>query len=187
EPGSIRYARDFARARAASSEQPGMNRLYVVEPTPTITGAVADHRLRMRRSEIESLARAIGTRMAVVRDEETPPAAREKWIDAVIADLQAHRGTSLVIAGRSQPPVVHAIAHAMNQALGNVGKTVVYSEPVATQTGSQLDGLRELVADITAGRVDSLIILGGNPVYSAPADLGLARAMQEKVRLAIRL
>ena len=155
---------------------------------PTSTGARADHRLPARPSDIEAIARAI----AVI---STPPGARGaaalrqigqsfdagvvKWIAAVAKDLQAHRGSSLVIAGDGQPPVVHALAHAMNAALGNAGRTVVYTDPVEAEPVDQLQSLRDLVDDMNAGSVDALVIIGGNPVYTAPVDLPFADAMNK--------
>ncbi|PYR41643.1 MAG: molybdopterin oxidoreductase, partial [Acidobacteria bacterium] len=102
-----------------------------------------------------------------------------KWIDAVAEDLQAHRGSSLVVAGDGQPPAVHALAHGINQALGNVGKTVVYTQSVEAEPTNQLDSLRDLVADMNAGKVDVLVIVGGNPVYTAPADFRFAEALNK--------
>ena len=100
--------------------------------------------------------------------------------------LRAHRGSSLVIAGDGQPAAVHALAHAMNDALGNVGRTVVYTEPVEARPVDQLQSLRELVDDMNGGAVDLLLIVSGNPVYNAPADLKFADAMG-KVRLRVHL
>src|SRR5207247_10162562 len=97
------------------------------------------------------------------------------WIRAVAADLWQHRGASLVVAGRQQPPLVHALEQAMNDVLGNVGRTVVYTAPVAAQPVDQLASLRTLVEDMAAGRVELLVILGGNPVYTAPVDLAFAQ------------
>ena len=94
------------------------------------------------------------------------------------AGSAAHRGASVVIPGDHQSPAVHALAHAMNAALGNVGKTVFYTDPVDANPVNQTDSLKELVADMRAGKVDMLFILGGNPVYDAPADLGFADALK---------
>jgi molybdopterin-containing oxidoreductase family iron-sulfur binding subunit len=123
-PGSLRYARDFAGRR-----NPGrMNRLYVFESGPTITGSRADHRLALKPSEIDSVARHLASATGAVRRADALPAistTAAKWIDAVARDLQAHRGASIVIAGESQPADVHALVHAMNEALGNAGRTVI--------------------------------------------------------------
>jgi len=107
-------------------------------------------------------------------------------MDAVAKDLAAHRGSSLVIAGDGQPPAAHALAHVMNQALGNAGKTVVYTDPVEAAPIDQLQSIRDLAKDMAAGAVEALIILGGNPVYTAPVDLKFADAMN-KVPLRVHL
>ena len=134
EPGSLAYARQFIRRRrVARSNDPGgragqvsLNRLYVAEATPTITGAMADSRLPVRSGRIMQLALAmLGQASAPLTDEES------RWVRQVQESLEGLRGRSLVIAGDSQPPAVHAIAYAMNDALGNVGATVRYVQPVA--------------------------------------------------------
>ena len=104
---------------------------------------------------------------------------KNKEIAAIAKDLQAHKGACLVIAGDYQPPAVHALAHAMNQALGNVGKTVRYTDSIEGNPTDHQDSLRQLVADMNAGKVETLFILGGNPVYSAPADLDFAAALRK--------
>src|SRR5262249_22734218 len=101
-----------------------------------------------------------------------------KMIAAITRDLQGHRGASVVIPGDHQPPAVHALAHSLNAALGNVGKTVFYTDPVNANPVNQTESLKELVADMRGGRVDVLIILGGNPAYDAPADFGFADALK---------
>jgi len=185
-PGALRYARDFsARRRPENAER--MNRLYAIETMPTSTGARADHRLPARPSEIGAIARAIADASGTpVPKGPGLPAAQQKFVDAVARDLQAHRGKSLVIAGDTQPPAVHALAHAMNQALGNVGKTVVYTQTAEAEPVNQLESLRDLAADMSAGKVDLLVIIGGNPVYSAPVDLKFADAMS-KVQTRVHL
>src|SRR5207248_3102779 len=90
------------------------------------------------------------------------------------------------VTGETQPPYVHALAHALNQALGNIGATVTYHEPVEAQPVDQMASLRELVHDMESGRVEVLLILGGNPVYTAPVDLNFAKALEE-VAVSIRL
>ena len=193
--GSLRYARDFAARR--NPEQPErMNRLYAVETVPTSTGARADHRLPLKPSEIArvalAIAGAVGAGGAGEGNVAQPPSqgfgapAVQKWIDAVAKDLRDHRGRSVVIAGDSQPAVVHALAHAMNGALGNAGRTVVYMQTAEAEPVDQLASIRDLVADMNAGKVDLLVIIGGNPVYTAPVDLAFASAMG-KVQLRAHL
>jgi molybdopterin-containing oxidoreductase family iron-sulfur binding subunit len=189
-PGSLRHAKDFsARRRPELGER--MNRLYAVEAMPSMTGARADHRLPAKPSEIEAIAAAIlggigGTGRTGGTGAQPFRPAVQKWIDAVAKDLAAHRGTSLVIAGDHQPPSVHAVAHAMNAALGNAGQTVVYTQPAEAEPVDQLASIRDLVADMNAGKVDVLVIVSGNPVYTAPADLQFADALG-KVQLRAHL
>ncbi|HEX6288776.1 MAG TPA: TAT-variant-translocated molybdopterin oxidoreductase [Herpetosiphonaceae bacterium] len=181
DPGSLRYAREFIDKRRVSSGQNEMNRLYVVESTPTITGAMADHRLRLRASQIESFARAIAQQVGVAEagGGTVPSEVPAEWLAALARDLQQSRGRSIVLAGDWQPPIVHALAHAMNQALGNVGTTVQYTAPVESSPVDQMQSLRELVGDMAAGRVRTLIILGGNPVFTAPVDLNFRDALRQ--------
>ena len=170
--GTTRYARDFAKRRDPDSGN--MSRFYAIESTPTATGAKADHRLPVKASDIEGLLRSL-----VGEGHPLNRAADQfAFMLAVEKELKAHPGTSVVIAGDHQPPVVHALAHALNAQLGNVGKTVFYTDPVLATTASQNDSIKDLVADMRAGKVDLLIILGGNPVYDAPADLGFADALK---------
>ncbi len=172
-PGHIRYAREFSRRRKLNSPNDTMNRLYVVEPTPSVTGATADHRLPLRASEVELFARALAAKLGL-GGSAALPAEAEKLLDAVAKDLQKHKGASLVVAGEQQPAEVHALAHAINAALGNVGTTLYYTEPVEAKPVSHLESLRELCSDIDAGKVDTLLILGVNPVYTAPHDFDFA-------------
>ena len=177
-PAMPRAVRDFASRRRAENT----NRLYVVEATPSLTGARADHRRPMGPVEIEAFARAV----AVATGALAGAAPTDPFVEAVAADLKAHRGSGLVLAGESQPPSVHALAHAINEALGNAGKTVTYSEPVAAGPSNQAAALGELVRDMELGRVSTLVIVDGNPVFNAPADLDFAKAMG-KVALRIHL
>jgi MoCo/4Fe-4S cofactor protein with predicted Tat translocation signal len=191
--GNVRYAHDYADRRRLSEEKRDMNRLYVVESTVTTTGSVADHRLPVKPSEIESIARVLAAKLGApgAGSASTP---HDNWVNAVANDLRGKRGASIVIAGDTQPPVVHALAHAMNQALGNVGSTVLYTEPVEGNPADGNASIKELAADLDAGRVDTLLILGGNPVFTAPADLAFRDKLlakddtgKDKVRLRIHL
>jgi molybdopterin-containing oxidoreductase family iron-sulfur binding subunit len=191
-PGSIRYQKDFASRRRVTDERKEMNRLYAIESTPTLTGAKADHRLVLKAADIEGFTRQLagsvgagspsdpGSRPSTGsgrpealegRIPDPGGADRTKWVSAVAKDLQAHRGRSLVVAGDYQPASVHALAHAMNQALGNIGATVSYGASIEASPTDQAASLNDLVRAMDAGQVELLVILGGNPVFTAPADL----------------
>ncbi len=165
--GHLRYARDFMSRRKIRNGVKAMNRLYVAEGGMTNTGSVADHRIAVKPSQIEVIAREIlagNSANAVVQ--------------RVISDLHANAGASVVIAGDDQPAAVHAIAHAINTQLGNIGATVLVTDPIEVMPVNQTASLTELVRDMNAGRVQALIILGGNPVFDAPADLQFAKALE---------
>lgn len=176
-PGHVRYVHDFAAKRRLTGGSADMNRLYVVEAAPSNTGAKADERLAVRASEIPGIARAIAAGAGAGVAAPAAAGAHAAWIAALVADLKASGGRSIVLAGEQQPPEVHAIAHAINAALGNVGRTVLYIEPVAARAEVQRDSLRALVDEMRAGKVELLLIVGGNPVYDAPADLDFAGAL----------
>jgi len=203
-PGFVRYARDFmSRRKLAGTE---MSRFYMVESSPTTTGAKADHKLAVKQSEVEKIARALAAKVGAMpaliqiekpkrgivldgerdllrrmaeRSEELArlTAEQQKWVDVVAADLAQNRGKSLVVGGEFQSATVNALAHAINAALGNVGKTVTYTDPVEIDPVEHTQSIHDLADDINAGKVETLIILGGNPAYDAPADLKLQDAL----------
>jgi len=190
-PG-VRYAHDFVGARRGSDAQPDPGRLYVVECTPTLTGSFADHRYAVRFGEIEPIARALAQALGVSAAGAPASGASDARLlpgDALAAcarDLKQNAGRALVLVGDAQPPVVHAIAHAINEALGNVGRTVSYGAPIVALAAPQGESLRTLTEDMAAGHVDTLVMLGGNPVYNAPADLRFATQLA-KVAMSVHL
>jgi molybdopterin-containing oxidoreductase family iron-sulfur binding subunit len=209
-PGRLKDARAFAARREVEApvrefitgraEQAGqgaatMNRLYAIECTPTITGASADHRLAVAARDVDPIARAIARAAGASKADagKLPDhlSRHARWIEAVGRDLTRAKGRCVVIPGECQPKEVHALAHLINHALGNVGKTVEYLPRLDEGPADQFASLRELADDISAGRVDTLILLGVNPAYDAPADLKLAewldRGKAPKVPLKIHL
>ncbi len=177
-PFNLRYSRQFASRRRMESTETTPSRLYVVEPTHTVTGGRADHRLPLGASRVDSFARALAARVGVAGVSGQPPAGAEAFLEALAKDLLAHRGRSAVMVGDGQPAAVHAVAHAINQALGNAGETVVYLPTPEAAPSDQLEDMRTLVTDMNAGRVQMLMIIGeSNPVFSAPADLNFADAL----------
>ncbi len=183
-PGHIAYAKQFARRRKLDGPTDTMNRLYVLEPTPSVTGSSADHRLPVRSTDVELFARALAGKLGIGSGASVTGEAA-KWLDVIARDLQKERGASLVVAGEYQSAAVHALAHAINASLGNVGSTVYYTEPLgsdADNTGS----LGELCAEMAHGKVDLLLMLGGNPVYDAPHDFDFVNKLK-KVSTSIHL
>ena len=190
-PASVRYAADFAARRRVRGAQTAMNRLYVAESTVTPTGAKADHRLPVRAADIEAFAAAIAAGVGAQgidtsAGQQMANGPLGKWIAAVVKDLKQHRGASVVIPGEQQSPAVHVLAHAINDALGNFGKTVIHTDPLDPNPADDFESLRELVRDMRGGRVEMLVIIGGNPVYNAPADLDFTRSLS-KVKLRIHM
>jgi molybdopterin-containing oxidoreductase family iron-sulfur binding subunit len=169
ESGAVANARGFSAGRALAADGDGMNRLWVIESALTSTGASADHRLALPSGQIAAVAQALA-------GSGTPAGVPERWLAALRADLEANRGQSLLVAGRDQPPAVHAAALALNARLGNVGRTVTLHEPLDALLPSGAD-LAALVAAMGSGSVSTLVVLGGNPVYDAPADLAFADAI----------
>ncbi len=168
-PGSVRYAHDFISKRRLTGGSSEMNRLYCAESTLTVTGSKADHRLPLKASQIESLAREVAAQLGVSVPAAGPLSAEaRKFAAAVAKDLKAASGKGIVIAGEHQPASVHAIAHAINSTLGNAGATVVYTDPIETNPVNQWASISELIVDMNAERVDLLLIIGANPVYNAP-------------------
>ena len=182
-----RYKTDFGKARAFSEEKKEINRLYVVETTVSLMGAKADHRLAVKPSQMTEIAKAIAKALGVAGANSTYT-DNAAWIAAMANDLLAHKGKSVVVAGDNQSPVVHALAHAMNGILENAGKTVVYTEPMQQFADkTQIDQLRELIADIDAKRVKMLVILGGNPLYNTPADLKITGERIKEIPFRVHL
>ncbi len=196
-PGNTRYIRDFASRRNPDSGN--MNRLYVIESTPSSTGLKADHRLPVRASVFMSLLGELmfdfdgttGREMGTVGDlsAEQGGKAAKAFLTALGTDLGAHRGSSIILAGDHQPPAGSCgCACCLTTVLGNVGKTVFYTDPVSANPVNQTESIKDLVADMNTGKVDLLVILGGNPVYDAPADLNFADALKSsKVAMRVHL
>ncbi len=172
--GALRYARDFAAMRRKDE-----NRLYAVEPSPTNTGAAADHRLPLDAHLIEELALAIAAELGLPVRPPVDIDIHRPWIREVARDLQRGGRRSLVVTGEWQSVTTQLLVHAINDRLGAIGHTVEFTEPIEAPGPSGLTVLRELVESIDAGGIDLLIVAGVNPVYDAPVDLRFAEHMQK--------
>jgi molybdopterin-containing oxidoreductase family iron-sulfur binding subunit len=187
-PGAVRYAKDFAsRRRVADPEQAArMSRLYAVESVPTATSTVADHRLVLPPAEVARFVLALAARLGVAGASAPAGHGDEKfaaWVEEVAADLEAHRGAGLVIAGEHADREVQVLVHAINDSLGNLGTTVVLTDPVVDEAPAPF---AELLAEMEAGEVEVLLVLGANPVYGAGADQDVAAALA-RVGLCVHL
>ena len=186
-PASLRYARQFSARRRVQNGQTTMNRLYVAEPMPTPTGTKADHRISLRSNDIEEFAWALATALGLANGPKKGDNTDiYQAVGPIARDLQRNKGACLVIAGECQPPIVHALAHVMNDKLGNVGQTVIYTDPIEANPVDQAASLEELVKDLDEGTVDLLLILGGNPAFNAPVELGM-RDRLRKATLRVHL
>jgi molybdopterin-containing oxidoreductase family iron-sulfur binding subunit len=185
EPDAHVSIRRFVKGRRLTGSSDAMSRLYAAEALFTLTGANADHRLRLPASQVFNLAVQLAAKVTgeALRADDLPASLVDPhWLDECAKDLLAHKGAALVVAGHRQPLAVHLLAHAMNVALGGVGKTVTLHEAPEPTEGS----LADLAGALEAGAVDTLVILDSNPVYTAPADLEWPKTLR-KAKAVIRL
>jgi molybdopterin-containing oxidoreductase family iron-sulfur binding subunit len=199
-PGGVAYARAFAAQR--SPEHGKMSRIYCVESTPTALGTLADHRLALRSGFIKAVVAyldyAISEKARPLPElgpaQPKPDAAFlaepsiEKFLRVLVSDLLEphHLGKSLVAVGDHQHPEVHALVNRINALLGNAGNTVVYLEQPKSEGPPQLTAFRQLVEEMNADAVDTLLILGGKPVFTSPSDVDFRGALA-KVKHSIHL
>src|SRR5450755_3357800 len=190
-PAGLANARALTKGRVPDSGE--MNRVYAIESAVTLSGGISDHRLAVRSGLIKSVAAYLDAVISAKANAlpelgaaQDKPAAEflkdakvAKFLDAAAADLLANIGASVVVAGQHQPPEVHALVHRLNAVLGNVGRTVFYTEDSSAEEQSDQASLKALSAELNGGKVDTLLILGGNPVFTAPADLAFGDALSK--------
>ncbi len=208
EPGNVRANLGFSAGRklregsggqgVGGTQSPGMNRLYVVEPSFTVTGMNADHRLRLPASQVErytlALAKELADKHGVALGALAGAVAKAdasgidpKWIQVVAKELAGARAKGAILVGSRQPARVHALVHGLNAALGNAGHTIETYDVLDASEPDHVTSLKALADDIQKGAVGTLIILGGNPVYDAPADVKIderIRAVASTIYLA---
>jgi molybdopterin-containing oxidoreductase family iron-sulfur binding subunit len=189
-PASLRYARHVAERRRVTTASDTMSRIYVAEPAPSVTGSSCDHRLRLRRVDTLAFTCALFAELAIALPERAPsllvravaplrrPAPYDGWVRAFAADALRRPGRSVIVIGEAAPPIAHALVHAMNDMLGSVGDLIRYAPSPIVDAGAESHSLGALAAAIDAGDVETLAVLGGNPVYTAPADLDLAAKLR---------
>ncbi len=193
EQGSVQFSKQFAAGRRVRSNKDDMNRLYSVESNFSITGGMADHRKRLASSQMISFLAAIaleldlGVEGNALKSVLNPLAAKldadtKEWAVKCADDLAHHKGESLVFVGQHLSAEAHALGLLVNEKLGNLKKTV----SLVTVDNGKTASIQDLASSIEAGSVESLVVLGGNPVYNAPADLDFA-ALLKKVGEVVRL
>jgi molybdopterin-containing oxidoreductase family iron-sulfur binding subunit len=195
DPNHLQYTRDFSKARRVEDDHASMNRLYAAESYYSITGGMADHRLRIASGDIPAFTALVAAAILEHSNESAPPDAIEAlksagqgldvdphWIDECAKDLVEHSGHALVVAGPHQPEIVHVLTIAMNDVLQAQGSTVNY---LAIPENTALS-ISDLAQSIEQSQVKTLVVLGGNPVYNAPADLKWAE-VQDKIDEVVRL
>ncbi|MBC7924658.1 MAG: TAT-variant-translocated molybdopterin oxidoreductase, partial [Bryobacteraceae bacterium] len=183
DSSTVLPVKEYVKGRmAGDGAATTMNRLYAVESQYSVTGAAADHRFRARSSDIAGYANAL---LAAVQSSGSPLKVvgqspnSDKAVAAIAKDLLASRGRSVVVCGPRQPEGVHAVVHQINQALGNVGTVVTYLTRTSEQPTSQLSALKQLSGEMAAGSVSTLLIVGYNPAYTAPADLNFSENLKK--------
>ncbi len=198
-PAALAAARGWSQRRDPAGP---MNRLYAIEASLSETGMAADHRMSLRKEHIKAVVghldaaidRELGPGAEFGPPQPEPTAAIladadvSKLLGAIVKDLVAQRGKGLVVVGPDQPPELHAVVHRINARLGNVGTAVTYSAGLAEEATAptSAQAIRDLTQAMSAGQVDTLLVLDSNPAYTAPGDLDFAGALT-KVKAKISL
>lgn len=174
KPAEGEHAAPAAPAAEHPAADAGMNRLYAVESNFSLTGIMADNRLRIKPSDVQNFVFDLARELGAIAGLKVL-GQQDKWIKSLAKDLQGNKGKAIVLAGPRQPAVVHAVVALINQTLGNAGETVLYTK----EDRRPVSALKELVGELNSSAVKALVVLGGNPVYDAPADLAFGDAMKK--------
>jgi molybdopterin-containing oxidoreductase family iron-sulfur binding subunit len=172
-PEQIRFSRDIVDARRSHQPQDSL-RIYAAEPAWTLTGALADHRIALRPELIRDVALAVAREFGAPTPAVTLPRDSEAFARSIVDDISGRPEASLVLAGPRQPAEIHALCHWINSKLQ---APVDFIAPVDPHPSGHAETLRNFAADAAAGRIETLFIIGANPAYDAPGELGLAEAI----------
>jgi MoCo/4Fe-4S cofactor protein with predicted Tat translocation signal len=181
-PNSLRLTRQYASRRTPDTADATMNRLYVVETLHSGTGAAADHRLAARTADIPAILARIAAAVKEKLDGKKLPPEKDfgsRFIDAVADDLVANQGKAAIVVGPRQSPAVHAAAHRLNALLKNVGAAISYTEEPGADRPTGVAAIKSLTDEMLTGQVETLVILGGNPVQTAPADVDFVDGLKK--------
>ncbi len=186
-PSQVRHAAQWSQRRRDHQQDGDLTRLHVAESTPTLTGALAGTTLNAASQRMPVLLANLAGSLGVGEGNTAEAAltqGEQAWVRTAAGELAAHRGIGLLALGAHLPADAQALAHRVNHALGNAGVTVVYSEPVGLAATDEASALLALAEAMAAGEVETLVVLGANPVYTAPADLDFANRMD---RVSLRI
>lgn len=198
DPDAVRYSRDFASRRRPEKASDEMNRLYAVEAGWSVTGTNADHRLRVKPTEVAQFAGALAAELvkrgvalaapvAAALPKTVPGTLDAKFLAAVADDVKARGSRVAIVVGRDLPKEVHALVHALHAALGAVGTTVTYTPAVDAGRPLDRECLAELGTALDKGEVKTLVVLGGNPAYDLPVDFRFAERLQNSKAALVHL
>jgi MoCo/4Fe-4S cofactor protein with predicted Tat translocation signal len=180
ETNNVENVRRFTdRRRNVEGNTSEISRMYAVETNFTVTGSNADHRLRLKPSDVIAFTYALAARLNSSFAGYSNHMTGNSFLESLAADLTAHAGRSVVVAGDALPAEVHAAIAAINSALNNTGTTITYKAVAHTADTDQRQAMAQLAANLNAGTVDTLILLGTNPVFNAPADLAFGDAIKK--------
>jgi molybdopterin-containing oxidoreductase family iron-sulfur binding subunit len=190
-PNHVRYASDWSSQRrsadAAEGSSAAMSRVYMADSAFTITGSIADVRLPVKPTRIGAVLAGIAAALGIGHEKTDGLNADEQgFVTAAANDLKANHGAAVIAIGSHLSPDLHAWGMAINAAIGAVGTTLtLYEEPNESRP-SHIDAISELTKQLNDKKIDTLLILGGNPVYDAPADLNFAAALKN-ARVSVHL
>ncbi len=174
---SVWNNREYAASRRID-ERGSMSRLYVAESTYTITGGMADHRRALRAADVAHFAAAVAQALGVGGGSAaSQPYSLDPMVQAIVEDVRAANGRAAFVAGETQPAAVRALCDALNAQYG--AAAVSYLSTGEAEEAPLAETLPAVVADMRAGRVPMVLLLGVNPVYSLPAELGFEEALAQ--------
>lgn len=180
---SVEDTKQFTNGRSVSSPEDGMSRFYAIESTFSLTGSNADNRLRIKSGDIELFIYALAAELSQsvsgleAFNGHSNEFSDHEWIPVLAEELLENRGDSILTVGRDHKPAMHATIAAINVALGNAGETVSYYDVPHIDDQNNQEAFSELVDNLNSGAIDTVVLVGTNPAFTAPANLNFPEAL----------